>query len=92
MSDAAIRFEQLVSHPSPWLSGDGPHADLVVSTRVRLARNLAAVPFTHRAREEQLRRGRSSPARSAAPSFLYAFPAPNERIAPRPQILVERSW
>lgn len=32
----------------PWLDGTGPDADLVVSSRVRLARNLAARPFTGR--------------------------------------------
>ncbi|MEP6590749.1 MAG: ATP--guanido phosphotransferase [Gemmatimonadota bacterium] len=32
----------------PWLDASGPSADLVVSTRVRLARNLAGVPFTGR--------------------------------------------
>ncbi|HTK30567.1 MAG TPA: protein arginine kinase [Candidatus Saccharimonadaceae bacterium] len=47
-------FEDLMTRPSPWLSGEGPQADLVLSTRIRLARNLASVPFTHRAREEQL--------------------------------------
>ena len=28
-----------------WLAGVGPHADLVVSTRIRLARNIAGRPF-----------------------------------------------
>ena len=37
-----------------WLDGSGPASDVVLSTRVRLARNLAGVPVTHRAREEQL--------------------------------------
>ena len=37
-----------------WLDGSGPASDVVLSTRVRLARNLKEVPFTHRAREEQL--------------------------------------
>ena len=37
-----------------WLDGTGPSSDIVLSTRVRLARNLKDVPFTHRAREEQL--------------------------------------
>ncbi|MBM3330462.1 protein arginine kinase [candidate division WOR-3 bacterium] len=32
-----------------WLAASGPEADVVLSTRVRLARNLADVPFTHRA-------------------------------------------
>jgi protein arginine kinase len=49
-----MSFDAIVSRPSPWLDGDGPRADLVVSTRVRLARNLQGVPFTHRARDEQL--------------------------------------
>mgnify|MGYP001563240335 CR=1 FL=1 len=47
-------FDELVSRPARWLSGDGPHAALVLSTRIRLARNLRNVPFSHRARDEQL--------------------------------------
>ena len=52
MSRPPRDFQELVGRPSPWLDGSGPKADLVVSTRVRLARNLAHVPFTHRARDE----------------------------------------
>ena len=37
-----------------WMSGGGPESDIVVSSRVRLARNLRGVPFPHRAGEEQL--------------------------------------
>ena len=47
-------FEELVERSSPWLSGEGPSAGMVLSTRMRLARNLQSVPFTHRARDEQL--------------------------------------
>ena len=47
-------FDDLVARPARWLSAEGPHADLVLSSRIRLARNLRSVPFTHRAREEQL--------------------------------------
>ncbi|OGF15283.1 MAG: protein arginine kinase [Candidatus Eisenbacteria bacterium RBG_16_71_46] len=47
-------FDELIAEPSPWLSGEGPHAHMVLSTRIRLARNLQSVPFTHRARDEQL--------------------------------------
>ena len=46
-------FEALMRRSSPWLSGEGPHAEMVLSTRIRLARNLHSVPFTHRARDEQ---------------------------------------
>ena len=38
-----------------WLRGDGPEADIVVSSRVRLARNLAGFPFLTRASEAQQR-------------------------------------
>jgi protein arginine kinase len=41
---------------SPWLDGREHHAESVVSSRVRLARNLAGVPFSHRARPEDLDR------------------------------------
>jgi len=37
----------------PWMSADGPHSDVVVSCRVRLARNIAGFPFAGRASETQ---------------------------------------
>jgi protein arginine kinase len=43
-----------LSHTSgEWLRGTGPESDIVVSSRVRLARNLAAFPFTNRANAHQ---------------------------------------
>jgi protein arginine kinase len=36
-----------------WLRGEGPEADVVMSSRVRLARNLAGFAFATRATEEQ---------------------------------------
>jgi protein arginine kinase len=44
--------------PAGWLAGTGPAADMVVSTRVRLARNLAGVRFPHRDGSTQLNRQR----------------------------------
>lgn len=38
-----------------WLDASGPLAHVVLSTRIRLARNLAGVPFTVRAREAERR-------------------------------------
>jgi len=49
-----MKLTNLAAHLGGWLDGAGPAADIVLSTRVRLARNLREVPFTHRAREEQL--------------------------------------
>jgi len=64
-------FGELVERPSEWLSGEGPHAELVLSTRVRLARNLHSVPFTHRARDEQLQGVLSSVASAAERSGVF---------------------
>ena len=35
-----MKFETLFSNPGEWLRGDGPHHQVVISSRVRLARNL----------------------------------------------------
>jgi protein arginine kinase len=43
-----------LSHTSgEWLRGTGPESDIVISSRIRLARNLAAFPFTNRASPHQ---------------------------------------
>jgi protein arginine kinase len=64
-------IETLARMPGPWLDGSGPRPDLVVSTRVRLARNVRGVPFSHRAHDEQLVGVLASVERAAqgAPSF-----------------------
>ncbi|MCG0278249.1 MAG: protein arginine kinase [Thermanaeromonas sp.] len=38
-----ISFERL----SKWMEGSGPHADIIISSRIRLARNLKGMPFPH---------------------------------------------
>lgn len=63
-------FDDLFATSAPWLKGEGPHADMVLSTRIRLARNLRDVPFTHRARDEQLHGVLASVASAAEPSKL----------------------
>ena len=47
---------ELTLQVADWLAGDGPSADVVLSSRVRLARNLAGTPFPHRAAPEALER------------------------------------
>jgi protein arginine kinase len=43
-----------LSHTSgEWLRGTGPESDIVISSRIRLARNLAAFPFANRANNHQ---------------------------------------
>jgi protein arginine kinase len=46
-------FEDLAKRPVSWLSGDGQHADLVLSSRVRLARNLAKHRYPMRAEPQE---------------------------------------
>jgi len=86
-------FTELVSRPSPWLNGDGPHSGMVLSTRIRLARNLAGVPFTHRARDEQLQGVVASVASAARESHAFASSLllhMGEMSALERQVLVER--
>lgn len=48
-------LEDLVAKLGEWLKGDGPQADIVISSRLRLARNLADFPFCNRATELEKR-------------------------------------
>ena len=48
-----MNLDSLIPSTGEWLRGTGPEADIVVSTRIRLARNLAAFPFTNRASPHQ---------------------------------------
>jgi protein arginine kinase len=50
-----MNVNDLLRQPSAWLSGQGPCCDVVISSRVRLARNLAGFPFLSRATEGQRR-------------------------------------
>lgn len=42
-------LEDLVHRSGEWLRGTGPESDIVISSRIRLARNLADYPFIRRA-------------------------------------------
>jgi protein arginine kinase len=44
-----MNLDELTHTSGEWLRGTGPDSDIVVSTRIRLARNLADFPFTNRA-------------------------------------------
>ncbi len=47
-------FDAMMSEPSGWLDGSGPRSEVVLSTRVRLARNLANHAFPARASDDEL--------------------------------------
>lgn len=44
-----MELNDFVQRNGEWLRGDGPESDIVMSTRIRLARNLAEFPFVSRA-------------------------------------------
>ena len=48
-----MNLDSLLPNLGEWLRGTGPESDVVVSTRIRLARNLVNVPFTSRANNPQ---------------------------------------
>ena len=48
-----MMFDDLASRSASWLDASGDCASLVVSSRVRLARNLTHLPFPHRANDTQ---------------------------------------
>lgn len=52
----AVELDDLTRNRGEWLRGSGPESDIVISSRIRLARNLADFPFISRANDQD--RGR----------------------------------
>ncbi|MBF0253861.1 MAG: protein arginine kinase [Candidatus Omnitrophica bacterium] len=50
-----MSIRNLLGQTSEWLRGTGPNADIVMSSRIRLARNLDALAFSHWASKRQER-------------------------------------
>ena len=48
-----MKLDDLLNHGSEWLKGTGPNADIVISSRIRLARNLDKLAFPHWANKKQ---------------------------------------
>jgi protein arginine kinase len=42
-----MQLNDLLNHTSEWLKGSGPNSDIVISSRIRLARNLDKFSFPH---------------------------------------------
>lgn len=49
-----MTIDDLINQNSEWLKGTGPNADIVMSSRIRLARNIEKYPFANWADEKQL--------------------------------------
>jgi len=48
-----MKLNDMLNHTSEWLKSTGPHSDIVISSRLRLARNLDKIPFPHWANKKQ---------------------------------------
>lgn len=48
-----MTLDELIGQSGEWLKGSGPDSDIVISSRVRLARNLARFPFLTRASDAE---------------------------------------
>lgn len=48
-----LTLESMPNRPCRWLTGPGPKKDILISSRVRLARNLMTFPFMSKATERQ---------------------------------------
>ncbi len=48
-----MKLDDLLNRTSEWLNGTGPGSEIVVSSRIRLARNLEKLPFSHWANKKQ---------------------------------------
>ena len=46
-----MKLDELARRNGEWLKGSGPESDIVISSRIRLARNLADFPFIRRCNE-----------------------------------------
>lgn len=47
-----MKLDDLAGRCGEWLRGSGPESDIVISSRIRLARNLAEFPFVRRCNEQ----------------------------------------
>ena len=48
-----MKVDYLLKQTCEWLKGTGPNSDIVMSSRIRLARNLENFPFSHWANKKQ---------------------------------------
>jgi len=48
-----MKIDHLLKQTCEWLRGTGPNSDIVMSSRVRIARNLEKIPFSHWANKKQ---------------------------------------
>ena len=55
MKNKSIILKNLKESSAEWTSGQGPLSDIVISSRIRLARNVEGIPFSPRAEQAELK-------------------------------------
>lgn len=88
-----MTFDDIVAKPGQWLQGDGPHGKIVVSSRIRLARNLRERPFPGWAPKAERMKilGEILPHTEVMPAMAAGCLTPMAELsALQKQILVER--
>ncbi|MFM8365512.1 MAG: protein arginine kinase [Verrucomicrobiota bacterium] len=88
-----MKFSRIIASSGEWLSGDGPNRQIVVSSRVRLARNLRNKPFPGWAKKaERLEvMGLVKSAVEVLPEMEESYSENLESLSPlEKQVLVER--
>lgn len=53
--DKSIILQNLKESSTEWINGQGPLSDIVISSRIRLARNVEGIPFPPRAEQAELK-------------------------------------
>jgi len=53
--DKGIILQNLKESLAEWINGQGPLSDIVISSRIRLARNVEGIPFPPRAEPAELK-------------------------------------
>ena len=84
-----MNLDNLTQTSGEWLRGTGPESDIVISTRIRLARNLAAFPFTNRASRHQkaeIEAPAARPHRQARLRAAARLPRRRRPVAARPPV------
>ena len=88
-----MRFSTLIRQPAAWMLPGGPHGDIVISSRIRLARNLSERPFPGWAKKEDRQQVLADlqPRLEGLPEMKDGFSSDLSKLGPvEKQVLVER--
>ena len=93
-----MNVNDFAGQSTEWLSGDGPMSDIVISSRLRLARNLAAFPFlsqTNQSQRKEILRTGAAPSRAESegkPPGLRHTPNDYTLTSKQPPNWIGRCW